>query len=69
MVFIQKNGADLAITHLPHTQSGWPTYYLPEIFELKAGDTIRSGVQQTSGTARQCSAGFKIVQLSNAITA
>lgn len=69
MVFIQKNGADLATTHLPHTQSGWPTYYLPEIFELKAGDTIRSGVQQTSGTARQCSAGFKIVQLSNAITA
>lgn len=69
MVFIQKNGADVAITHLPHTQSGWPTYYLPEIFELKAGDTIRSGVQQTSGTARQCSAGFKIVQLSNAITA
>lgn len=68
MVFIQQNGSDIAVTHLPHTQSGWPTYYLPEIFELKAGNTIRSGVQQTSGTARQCSAGLKIVQLSNAIT-
>lgn len=68
-IAIQRNGSDIASTHYPHTQGGWPTYYLPEVSPFKAGDIVRSYVQQTSGTARTCVAGLKIVQLSNAITA
>lgn len=67
-IAIQKNGSDIASTHYPHTQGGWPTYYLPEVFPFKAGDIVRSYVQQTSGAARTCVAGLRIVQLSNAIT-
>ena len=67
-IAIQKNSSDIASTHYPHTQAGWPTYYLPEVFPLKAGDIVRSYVQQTSGAARTCVAGLKIVQLSNAVT-